>query len=310
MCIRDRLDTFVINPHGRLQEWVAEEKGHFHSVGLQDYVLQAHDLLTKNTPKLQADNGAVSDNLDGAYQTYEKGRDSSVSCACHWTVNMAAAAGHGKLWGECYSVSPCAIMVAPDSGIAKPEELAGVGVQVGYQSGSHYATIQALEAFLPSNEIELQFGGNPSERVDQLLDGVVTAATVFGPQLYILEQLGYRKILDCTFMIAAMIDPGVDADQARKYFEALRMAQTDLDQMHQPYLHYYLNEIPERHAQLVDVKRFGPGERLVFEPYTEAMYKETQQWITERGIFTEGRNAAKPPTLENYEKSVVRLESS
>jgi len=307
------MEKFTINPHGRLQEWVAEEKGYFQTAGLENYSLQAHNLLTKDTPKVQAAEGAIVDNHEGAYQTYEKGRDSSVSCACHWTVNMAAAAGHGRLWGECYSVSPCAIMVAPQSSYKKPEDLAGVGVQVGYQSGSHYATIQALEDFLSTEKIKLQFGGNPSERVDQLLDGVVEAATVFGPQLYILEQLGFRKILDCTFMIAAMVEPNMDPEQTRKYFEALRLAQLDIDQMHQPFLHHYLKEIPERHAKLVDVRRFGPGERVVFEPYTEAMYQQTQQWILDRGIFPEEKlPAGEPgqlPVLEDYAKSVVRLSS-
>lgn len=305
------MSTFLINPHGRLQEWVAEEKGYFAQVGLEDYVLEAHSLLTKETPKTDTAAGAVDDNLQGAYQTYEQGRSSSVSCACHWTVNMAAAAGHGQLWGECYSVSPCAIMVAPDTDIQKPEDLAGVGVQVGYQSGSHYTTIQALEPFMASDDIKLQFGGNPSERVDQMLEGVIKAATVFGPQLYILEQLGFRKILDCTFMVSAMVDPEVDATQASKYFEALRLAQADLDRMHQPYLHFYLNEIPERHAALVDVKRFGPGERIVFEPYTEAMYKETQDWIMSRGIFPEEKlpdsNERDFPALGEYRDRVVRV---
>ncbi len=305
------MSTFTINPHGRLQEWIAHDKGYFKESGLSDYVLQSHSLLTKETPKLEISDGAISDNKEGAYQTYEKGRESSVSCACHWTVNMAAAAGHGKLWGECYSVSPCAIMVSPNSTYKKPEDLEGVGVQVGYQSGSHYATIQSLEDFLPTDSIKLLFGGNPSERVDQLLDGAVEAATVFGPQLYILEQLGFRKILDCTFMIASMVNPEVDPDQAKNYYEALRLAQRDLDQMHQPYLHYYLNEIPKHHASLVDVKRFGPGERIVFEPYTESMYQETQQWIIERGIFEDTSIADGEETskLNDYGSSVVRMTS-
>lgn len=307
------MSTFLINPHGRLQEWVAEEKGYFQQAGLNDYSLKAHALLTRDTPKTDISHGAVTDNRHGAYQTYEQGRGSSVSCACHWTVNMAAAAGHGQLWGECYSVSPCAIMVAPDSDIIKPEDLAGVEVQVGYQSGSHYTTIQALEPFMPTEDIKLQFGGNPSERVDQMLEGIIPAATVFGPQLYILEQLGYRKILDCTFMIAAMVDPDVDATEATKYFEALRLAQGDIDSMHQPYLHYYLNEIPERHAKLVDVKRFGPGERIVFEPYTEAMYQETQDWIMSREIFPEEdlpvTDEPGVPILGKYSDRVVRVRS-
>lgn len=64
-------------------------------------------------------------------------------------------------------------------------------------------------------------------------------------------------------MIAAMIDPEVSPENVNAYFEALRLAQRDLDQMHQPYLHYYLNEIPQHRADLVDVKRFGPSERIV-----------------------------------------------
>lgn len=141
------MSAFIINPHGCVQEWVAQEKGYFKQAGLSDYELQSHSLLTKDTAKLDGAHGAVRDNKEGAYQTYEKGRGSSVSCACHWTVNMAAAAGHGKLWGECYSISPCAIMVSSNSPSKKPEGLKGIGVQVGYQSGSHYAAIQTLEQF-------------------------------------------------------------------------------------------------------------------------------------------------------------------
>ena len=66
------MSTFVINPHGRLQEWVAQEKGYFEAAGLIDYRLEAHELLTSSTPKLSTDE-AVADNQYGAYQTYEEG---------------------------------------------------------------------------------------------------------------------------------------------------------------------------------------------------------------------------------------------
>ncbi|MCC2096533.1 MAG: hypothetical protein KDJ29_06555 [Hyphomicrobiales bacterium] len=296
--------TFIINPHGRLQEWIAEEKGYFRAAGLTDYELRPHRLLSRESGSPPAPDGAnaLPDNLHGAYQTYEQGRDASVSCACHWTVNMAASNSHGRLWGEAYSVSPCAIFVPESSDIRKPEDLAGVDIHVGYQSGSHYTTIQALEPFVGLDKVRLKFGGGPADRVDQLLHGIAPAATVFGAQLYIMEQLGFRKILDCTFMIAAMVPKGVGEDDVRRYFEALRMAQAEIDRMYQPYLHYYLKELPERHAKLVDVRRFGPGERIVFEPYSREMYETTHHWVEERSIFdTEkvGRGA--------YEDAVVRV---
>ena len=86
-------------------------------------------------------------------------------------------------------------------------------------------------------------------------------------------------------MIAAMVPPEVDVASVRRYFAALRRAQADIDIDHQRYTHFYANELPERHQALVDVRRFGPGERFVFEPYTQAMYERTQSWIDARGIF-------------------------
>jgi hypothetical protein len=293
--------TFIIHTHGRLQEWVAEEKGYFTAEGLDDYRLSSHNLLSRNHV---ADRSSTAnpDNRHGAYQTYEQGRDASVSCACHWTVNKAASAELGRLWGECYTVTPCGIFVAAGSAIKTPEDLGDVAVHVGYQSGSHYATIQALEAFIPADRIKLTFGGSPADRVDQLLDGSAAAATVFGAQYYLMEQLGFRKIVDATFMIAALVPEGVEMADVRSYFAALRRAQADIDIMHQPYTHYYANELPARHRALVDVRRFGPGERFVFEPYTKDMYERTQTWIDERGIFP-----AQTASLGEYTGAVIRL---
>ncbi|MGA2392967.1 MAG: hypothetical protein ABSH03_06445 [Candidatus Lustribacter sp.] len=275
------MGTFVIHTHGRLQEWVAEEKGYYAAEGLTDYVLKKNDIGRPDPASVTAAEGKKH----GAYESYEAGRDATVSCACHWTVNMAASADHGTLWGECYSVTPGAIMVPPESPIVAPEQLAGVEVYVGYHSGSHYATIQSLEEHLPAGSIKLRFGGLPDERVDAMIARTAQAANVFGMQRYILEQLGFRVITDTTFMIAGMVAKGADLGDVKKYYAALRRAQADIDVRHQHYVHYYENELAERFLPLVDVRRFGPGERLVFEPYSKAMYEQTHRWVEERGIF-------------------------
>ena len=90
---------FRIAPHFRLQEWVAEEKGYFRAEGL-DY--EFSDSWGSGGGK--DDPGKTHQVADkfGAYQTFEKGREEGVSCACHWTVNAAASHGHGKLYADCY----------------------------------------------------------------------------------------------------------------------------------------------------------------------------------------------------------------
>jgi hypothetical protein len=55
---------------------------------------------------------------------------------------------------------------------------------VGYHSGSHFATVQALEAVLTPESVSLTFQGPPNERLDALLDRQVPAATLFGVLLY------------------------------------------------------------------------------------------------------------------------------
>ncbi len=271
---------FKIAPHMRLHEWVADEKGYFADEGLEYEFVQ----------ELVSPDGKVHDLGDkvGAYQTFEKGRDSNVCSACHWTVNAAASAGHGKLYPKAYSVANCCVFVAADSKIRKPADLSGVPVSVGYQSGSHYSTVQALEQFLPRDEIKLSFGdGLLFRRLEKLVDGEVAAASLFSAAYYAAEQLGFRKICDTSFMMAGMVQPGSDTDDVEKFYRALRRAQTDIDLRPELYVKYYLNELPKRFHGDVDVQTFGPGERIVFEPYTRETYDESQQWIAERDIFPE-----------------------
>ncbi len=284
------MPKFAITPHFRLHEWVAEEKGYFKAQGL-DY--EFHGVFETH---------ATPDKV-GAYQSIEKGRDTNVSCACHWTVNVAASAGHGKLYADCYSVSPAAVFVPPESDIRKPEDLRGVPISVGYQSGSHYSTIQALEQYMPLSEIKLSFAdGLLFSRLEKLIDRQVPAASLFSGPYYFLEQLGFRKVIDTTFMMATMITGDPDPEDLRKYFRALRRAQRDIDLRPELYTHYYKKEFPPRFHAIMDTRRWGPGERIVFEPYTKEVFEESFGWIAERGIFPEGGMGA-----GRYEEAVISL---
>ena len=190
------MSKFIVAPHFRLQEWVAEEKDYFAAEGLEYEFRETMDSSSASSHQLGT--------KVGAYQTFEAGRTCNVSGACHWTVNVAASNGHGKLYADCYSVSPCGVFVPADSAVKTPADLAGVPISVGYQSGSHYATIQGLEQYLKPDAIKLSFNdGMLFSRMEMLIDGKVPAASLFSGPYYFAEQLGFRKIIDTTFMIAA-----------------------------------------------------------------------------------------------------------
>ena len=286
---------FMIEPHFRLQEWVAEEKGYFVEAGL-DYEFREFIRATGGAHHRTAGKA-------GAFQSIEKGREANVTCACHWTVNVAASRGHTKLYADAYSVAPSGIFVPADSPIRSPEDLADVLISVGYQSGSHYATIQVLEPYLPADRINLSFGeGMLFSRMEAFLDGKAPAAALFNGPFYFAEQLGFRKVIDSTFMIATMITGDPDPDDVRKYFRALKRAQRDIDLRPERYTHYYRREFPKRFHDQMDTRRWGPGERIVFEPYTREVFDDARTWIADHGIFPRDNMGPR-----DYEKSVLTL---
>jgi ABC-type nitrate/sulfonate/bicarbonate transport system substrate-binding protein len=198
-------------------------------------------------------------------------------------------------------------MVPPDSKITKPEDLAGQEIAVGYHSGSHFTTLQALEPFLRNEDVKLKFVGMPWARVDVAVDRDVPATSVWGLTFQVLEQMGYRRIVDTTFMIGFMFPATVDHADVEKYMSAMKRAQMDLDLEPEKYKRHYLNEIPECYKAKVDVRRFSTGERIVFLPYTEEMFAKTQAWMQARGIFED-----RAPVLDyaNAVGSVARSATS
>jgi NitT/TauT family transport system substrate-binding protein len=285
---------FIIQPHFRLQEWVAQEKKYFEAEGLE-YVFQE---------QVRSSDGKIHDQgrKVGAYQSLETGRTSDVSCACHWTVNVAASNGLGKLYADAYSVAPAGIFVPADSPLRTPADLAGVAISVGYQSGSHYSSIQALEQYLQPGQIKLSFDdGMLFKRMELLIDGKVAAAALFNGPYYFAEQLGFRKLIDTTFMIATMLTGSPDPEDLVKFFRALQRAQRDIDLRPELYTHYYTREFPARYHSLMDTRRWGPGERLVFEPYTATAFDQSRDWISRHGIFAPDAMGG-----STYEQAVVR----
>ena len=292
------MGKFLIQSHGRLQEWVAEEKGYFKDERL-DYEFLVKPIITWSA-NVQAIDSVPAEIQRGAFESIEEGRGCNLSAACHWTVNMAASGGHGKMWGHAYSISPSGIFVPPESSIQKPEDLANVPVTVGYHSGSHFSTLQGLEKSLKREEIKLHFAGLLLDRLALIVDRQVPAASLFGAPFYVAEQLGFCKVVDTTFMIGHLVTDEADLQDVERYFKALRRAQHDIDIEPEIYKHYFLRELPERYHRLVDIRRFGPGERLVFEPYPREVFERTRKWIESWNLF--------PPEQAGsagYESSVV-----
>ncbi len=148
-------------------------------------------------------------------------------------------------------------------------------ISVGYQSGSHYATIQALEQYMPADRIDLSFAdGMLFRRMELLLDSKVPACTLFSGPYYLAEQLGFRKIIDASFMIATMVHGDPEPEDLRKFFPALRSAQRDIDLRPDRYTHYYIMSF-----RCAGTPPWTPGAgarpAARVQPYTKEVFDET-----------------------------------
>jgi len=280
------MSKFRIMPHGRLQEWVAEEKGYYTEAGLDyEFVRPSRVGVRPDGASVQSADGAPAPVMNGAFESMESGRACEVSSACHWAVNMASSAEHGIMWGHAYSVTPAGIYVAPESKITHPDHLKDVEVGVGYHSGSHFSALQALDPLVGARNARLRFIGSPADRLNLLIDRKVETANIFGIQREIAEQLGFRKVLDTSFMIGFLISGDASVEECQKYFDALQKAQRDIDVEPERYKHYFQQDVPERYSGLVDVRAFSTAERIIFEPYTREVYEKTHRWMMELEIF-------------------------
>ena len=284
---------FIVEPHFRLQEWVAEEKGYFKDEGL-DYVFRE---------LIQSTDGAHHDKGDkvGAYQSFERGR-----------APMSAAPATGP-WGwrrrrAKAGFMPTSIRSRPRASSCRPpRRSASLRIWPACRSRSATspaATTRPSRRWSPICRPRRSICRSPTACCSSawrlLIGNKAQASALFSGPYYFAEQLGFRKIIDTTFMIATMITGNPDPEDLRKFFRALRRAQRDIDLRPDRYTHYYKNEFPLRYHATMDTRRWGPGERLVFEPYTKEVYEETFRWIADHGIFADSGMGS-----GRYEEAVI-----
>lgn len=271
------MQNLVIHPHNRIQEWVAREMSYFAEEGLQceftDSSNRPGGLGTATPPRPTESEAGAS-----GYEAFVRNcRKCNIISTSHWAVDIAASAGHGRVWGQAYSVMPAGVYVHPRSAIREPEALAGVEIVVGKYSGRQFSAMHRLESVIAPSEIKLKFVDG-SSRIRLLLEGEAQAGSLIGPEAYVFEQQGFQKVLDTSFIVNFLIAGNPPKDDVEKYFNALRRAQKDIDAAPDRYKHYLLEEFPDQLRPLLDVRKCGIGERLVFEPYSRAMFEQAIRW--------------------------------
>jgi NitT/TauT family transport system substrate-binding protein len=271
-----RTHISVVPHFSRLHEWIALEEGYYQQEGLEPELLP--DVMH-----------AVSSHKGDTYgqrpQDIPFVRQQKVTnSACEWGTACNAGAGMGRLVPDLYTVGRYAIFARPGSPVQRLVDLRDVPVGVGEMAGSHFTTLQTLSQALPHEHIAVVHTGGPGTRLVALLGGEIEAATLLDPEIPIAESKGLRKLAQGAFRMTFWVAPDMETDVLAAYFRALRRADEALGRQPERYLHLWERNVPPALKGDYDYASFGLGEKFVFEPYGEEMFKEAMAFAHKWGL--------------------------
>jgi len=200
---------------------------------------------------------------------------------CEWgAIERVHALGKGRIIGLDSTVRTGAIMVRGDSRISSLAELRNVPVAVTLHAGTHYATIEALEAAgIPFADIKVV---HANDRLAALLDSTTQASALMEPLVSRALAAGCRKLADLRWRGGIVASDDVDAETAAKITRALNRAVA------------WLRENDDRSRREVlrdlapELRPAGMMPELVgVQDYRPTEFRQKVEWMVERGFLGE-----------------------
>jgi NitT/TauT family transport system substrate-binding protein len=238
----------------------------------------------------------------------EKGVEKKVETHVTSPKGVGPFASHGKSTGSRQLgrraiVTYSALVVAPDSPVFTPQQLAGRTIGVPFYFGTHYIALHMLEGFLPREEIKLCRAPNGSRyRLDALMKGEVEATTLTEPHITLAEKKGCRTICTAFFHGTEVASERVDAETYAAFNRAVREAVRRINADKRAYLHYFIDYYAKSDPEIAALKVEDLREsRLVVcdpAPIPLEEMQRTYDWLKSWGMLEE---TASPLDLVNMD---------
>ncbi len=198
-------------------------------------------------------------------------------------------------------VSYAAMVVAPDSAVYTPQQLANKTIGVPFYFGTHYIALHMLEGFLPRETIKLCRAPNGSRyRLQALLDGEVDATTLTEPHITLAEKKGCRTICSAFFHGTEVASDRVDAETYAAFNRAVREAVRRIDANKRAYLHYFIDYHGKTDPEVaaLKVEDLREGRLVVCDPAPIPLdeMQRTFDWLKSWGMLDQ---TASPLALVN-----------
>jgi NitT/TauT family transport system substrate-binding protein len=237
-----RLVLETTAPFQGLPELVAYDEGLFEREGLLvEWADRDQAVATRIETDVTSPKGV--DPFASHGRLFEQGRADMYN-ACEWgNYCRVQDTGIGsRQVGRRAIVTYSAMVVAAESPVYTPQQLANRVIGVPFYFGTHYIVLHMLEGFLRRDEIKLCGAPNGSRhRLAALLKGEVDAVTLTEPHVTLAEKKGCRTVCSAFFHGTEVASDRVDGETYAAFNRAVREAVRRINADKRAYLHYFID---------------------------------------------------------------------
>jgi len=290
-------------PFQGLPELVAYDEGLFEKEGLRvEWADREQGVEKKVDVTITSPKGVNPFTSHG--KLFEKGQADMYN-ACEWGnyCRVGSTNAGSRQLGRRAIVSYAAMVVAPDSPVYTPQQLANKVIGVPFYFGTHYIALHMLQGFVRREEIKLCLAPNGSRyRLAALLNGEVDAVTLTEPHVTLAEKKGCRLVCSAFFHGTEVASDRVDAETYVAFNRAVREAARRINANKRSYLHYFIDchgkSDPEIAALKVEDLRESRLQVCDPAPIPVDEMQRTYDWLKSWDMLEE---TASPAQLVNME---------
>ncbi|MFP6635139.1 MAG: hypothetical protein VCB79_04340, partial [Dehalococcoidia bacterium] len=232
----------MMNAVHDLSVLVARDEGLFSDEGLDVEVIDTVGTARAN-PVGEALHGKI---FDRSLETLYNSGGLDQYRMCEWGVMKrtveAIQSGQrpARIVALGAAMTKMAIVTFPDSGIYEPEQLKDKPIAVSPYNGSHFTTLKMLEGFVEKSHINAMHAGTMLERIEAVRRGDVAAANLMEPWISVVENQGFRVIMESHTTRAEAASDELDGPTIAAMFRAQARAAEMINNDPSKYVHYFV----------------------------------------------------------------------